>query len=579
MDWITRMKSNKKFGIAIKTAGFFAVEVIAVLLVYYWRVFYYLDARGVAALPLTGAVCAVTGALYLLAVAAFTLWKDLPRRAAVCIFVCGLLVCFANPPLQTPDETSHFLRSWRMSEGCFVFDANNTYSEDVSRLVQSFPGAWTTAHTSQGIHPTEREKVAPKTEPVQPAEQAADTWSAGEGWSTYNTKGYALKQFGENGPVMGVRDGFQRYFSGEPVEQLTGEPLNFAIFPYLATAPGIALARLLGFGALGCFYAGRIANLLVYTLLCYMALKRLKRMRPIFLAIMLLPMSLYMAASYNYDAIVLGCYYVAATFFLQREWNNRDVAEFCAVFLVMNIIKPWLNLLWLAVLLFAPKKEWKAKLRPWQVAGLCLLGAVLTSRIVDWYGATFRYNYGTIGRQLGDTVDQMGQLKFVLRNPLRYIAVLVGTLYENEFYLGQLGVFGALDLPIPMVNLLSPFVLLLGAALSVPKDKPCCAVRTAGLSAWGLVYLAGALTAMYITWTPVGMVRVVGFQARYLLPTFLVWGVALAKGLSHCLTLRTEAKNAETNAETVSLCVCGGFAVLSTLLLFQHYFIGPVFTI
>lgn len=575
MDWITRLKTNKKNGAAAKVAGFFAIEALVVLLVYDWRVFYYLDARGGSALPLTGAVCAIAGMLYLLAIGVFTWCKDLARRAAVCIFACGLLFCFVNPPMQTPDETSHFLRSWRMSEGCFVFDAQNTYPEDVSRLVQAFPGAWTTAHTSQGIHPNEQGKDTPKTEPLQPNEQKPDAWSAGEGWSAYSTKDYALKQFGENGPVMGVRDGFQRYFSGEPVAELTKEPLNFAIFPYLATAPGIALARLLGFGALGCFYAGRIANLIVYTLLCYAALKRLKRMQPVFLVVMLLPMSLYMAASYNYDAIVLACYYLAATFFLQREWNNRDVAVFCTAFLVMNTIKPWLNLLWLAVLLFAPKKEWKAKLRPWQVAALCLIGAVIASRIVDWYGAAFRYNYGTIGRQLGDTVDQMGQLKFVLSNPLRYLAVMVGTLYENNFYLGQLGVFGALDLPIPVVNLLSPMVLLLGTVLSVPKDKPCCAVRATGLTAWGLVYLAGALTAMYITWTPVGMVRVIGFQARYLLPTFLVWGVALAKGLSHCLMLRTEPKH----AETVSLCVGGGFAALSAMLLFQHFFIGPVFTI
>lgn len=575
MDCTMPSTMSKNHGTAWKIAGFAAVEVFAVLLAYYWRVFYYLDARGVSALKVTASLCAVLGGLYLLAVVVCRLCKDFAGRAAICIFACGLLFCFANPPMQVPDETSHFLRSWRMSEGCFVFDAEKTYSEDVSRLMQSFPGAWVSAHTSQGVRPTEPERPTPQTQPVQPVEQGKDVWSTEEGWSAYSTKGYAMKQYGEDGPVQGPADGFRQYREEAPVGALVKEPLNFAIFPYFATAGGIALARLLGFGALGCFYAGRIANLLVYTLLCWAALSRLKRMRPMFLAVMLLPMSLYMAASYNYDAIILGCYYFAATFFLQKEWKDHDVWAFCAVFLMMNIIKPWINLLWLAVLLFVPRDGWKAKIRPWTVALLCLVAAVAASRVVDWYGAAFRYNYGTIGRQLGETVDQVGQLKFVLSNPLRYAAVLAGTLYENNFYLGQLGVFGALDLSIPVVNLLSPLLLLLGAVLSVPKEKPGCPVRAAGLAVWGLVYLAGALTAMYITWTPVGMVRIVGFQARYLLPTFLVWGMAAGKGLSHALTLRTEP----ASAEKLGLWISGCAAVLSALLVFQHYFIGPVFTI
>ena len=582
MDRASRFPRNKKTDAALKIAGFLAVEALAVLLVYYWRVFYYLDARQVSPLGLTAGVGAVFGLIYLVLVGVFHRWKDLPRRAAVCIFLAGLVVCYANPPMQTPDETSHFLRSWRISEDVFVFDAERTYPEDVSRLMEAFPGAWVSAHTSQGVRPAAPDKPAPTTDPVTPAERGRDVLTTGEGWAAYSTKGYALKQYGPDGAVRGPSDGFARYYGGQlmtpptPVEPVK-EPLNFAIFPYFATASGIALARLVGFGALGCFYAGRIANLLVYTLLCWAALRRLPRLRPIFLVVMLLPMSLYMAASYNYDAIVLGCYYLAATFFFQKEWHNRDAVVFCATFLVMNTIKPWLNLLWLAVLLFVPKDGWQVRLRRWQVVVLCIAGAVLASRFVDWYGAAFRYNYGTIGRQLGETVDQVGQLKFVLSNPLRYLAVLAGTLYENDWFLGQLGVFGALDLPIGMVNLLSPVLLALGAALSVSgaKAKTVRPLEPAGLGLWGLVYLAGALTAMYITWTPVGMVRVVGFQARYLLPTFLVWGAAAAQGLSHCLTLRTDPERAERMALYLSM----GLALLGGVLLLQHYFIGPVFTI
>ena len=572
MDGKTAFLSSKKHRAALKIAGFLAVELAAVLLVYYWRVFYHLDARGIPALGLTALCGGVLGVVYLLALLAFC-QKDFARRAAAWVLLAGLVFCFADPPMQVPDETSHFLRSWRISEGCFVFDAKNTYPEDVSRLMQAFPGAWVTAHTSQGVHPTEPGAPAPKTDPVLPSGADPDVYTTGEGWSAYTTGGYGLKQYGEAGLVQSVKDGFALYFSGAPAAPVK-EPLNFAVFPYLAAALGIALARLVGFGALGCFYAGRIANLLIYTLLCWAALKRLHKMRPVFLVLMLLPMSLFMAASYNYDAIVLGCCYLLGTFFFQKKWENRDAAVFCAAFLVLNTIKPWINLLWLGVLLFADRRQWKAKLRPWQLALVCLAGAVAVSRFVDWYGSAFRYNYGTIGRQLGETVNQVEQLKFILANPLRYIAVLVGTLYENDFYLGQLGLFGAMDLPLTVVNLISPLMLLLGAVLAVPKKQKDSPWHGAGLFVWGLVYLAGSLTAMYITWTPVGMVRVVGFQARYLLPTFLVWAAAASQALGSAVTLRTTPEKAEHTA----LFFGGGFALLTAVLLFQHMLIGPVFT-
>lgn len=68
--------------------------------------------------------------------------------------------------------------------------------------------------------------------------------------------------------------------------------------------------------------------------------------------------------------------------------------------------------------------------------------------LTEWYGTAFRYNYPMIERQGGSTVNGGEQLAFVLRNPLRTIAAFWGTLGENDFFIGQLGLFGWKDLPI-----------------------------------------------------------------------------------------------------------------------------------
>ncbi len=533
--------------------GALAAAAGAVALVYYWRVFYYLDARGVAPLPLYGAAA---GLALLCVLAVYLCHRFIPTldgKAAAAIFLCGTLFCFANPPLQTPDETNHFLRSWSLSCGHFDFDAQRIYPQDVAKLVESFPGAYVASHTSQGMG------------------------MDGDGNpKSYTTAGYALKQRGENGRVEGILDGFSAYRNGVPAEKQLGEPYFFMTVSMLPQALGILAARLLGFGALGCMYAARLANLAAYTALCWLALKNCRRYKPVFLAFMLLPLSLYMAASVSYDATLLGFYYLVASFYCKDEITDSDIGWFIFAFVMMNLAKPYINLLWIALPLVLPKTAWKTRWKKWQLAAVCLVGGFALGKFFDWYGTVFRYNYPYVGRQIAGAAE-VPQLLGILQNPFRYASVLLGSFYENDFFIGQLGLFGALDLEVGFISWMSPLVLLFAAALSV-HEKSSLRLRPAlGLGALSIVYIAGAATAMYITSTPVGMIRIIGLQARYFLPAFLMLFVLLAALLSHVLEPRLE--QGQKKAHTLALGTSAAFGAVGAVLLFQHYFIGPVFTI
>lgn len=214
---------------AVRWAFVLAVgAVLGVVLSYYWRVFYGLDARGIPPLWPT-AFCVALGVGAGAAALALRRIRDFAARGAVCILLCGALFAFANPPLQTPDETEHYLRTYAISMGRFDFDAQRGYPEDVSRLLHAFPGAWVNAHTSAGVG------IDPDTKEEQP----------------YNTAGYALKQYGKDGEVQSIADSFAQYFSGQDQGDPVTEPISFLILPFLPGALGMALARLLGLGALG----------------------------------------------------------------------------------------------------------------------------------------------------------------------------------------------------------------------------------------------------------------------------------------------------------------------------------------
>ena len=75
-----------------------AAAAAAGALVYFWRVFYYLDARGVPALPLylgaAGLACLAVGAAAL----GHFVCKRFEAKAVLAVALCGALFCFANPP-------------------------------------------------------------------------------------------------------------------------------------------------------------------------------------------------------------------------------------------------------------------------------------------------------------------------------------------------------------------------------------------------------------------------------------------------------------------------------------------------
>lgn len=151
-------------------------------------------------------------------------------------------------------------------------------------------------------------------------------------------------------------------------------------------ALGILIARVLGFGALGCMYAARLANLAAYAALCWLALRNCKRYKPVFLAFMLLPLSLYMAASVSYDATLLGFYYLVASFYCKDEITDRDIGLFLFAFVMMNVAKPYINLLWMVLPIVLPKSAWKTRWKKWQLALACLVGGFALGKFFDWYG-------------------------------------------------------------------------------------------------------------------------------------------------------------------------------------------------
>ncbi len=549
----TKHKSILKY-----TAALILINAACVALVYFYNVFYSYGQYPIAHIP-SNALLLLFVLVANLGFAVFSLarkfCKSFENKAAIAIFFIGLLYVFVSPPLQVPDENVHYLRSVSLSYGNFNYDAARTYPETVDATLQAFYSAFTNSNDGTPL----KVRTPTNDTTVPPSETLSGTGIINQYIDYFN---------------------ITNDFSLLDEERRSTEPVLFITLAFVPQAIGVFLARLFGFGGLGMLYGARIFALLAYTVVCRAALLNCKRYKALFLSFMLMPLTLFMAASCSYDSIVLAFCFFVTSYFCKDEIKTKDIILFLIATIFISSIKIN-NILWVLLILILPKHAYKTKIKKWQTA---LIGAVF---FAFYYGFNTVYNmfaisgFGEIGRML-ENVSPSEQIQFVLNNFISVIARFWGTVFENEFFLSQLGVFGTIDTPIALINMLSPIVLLLAAVLCVNEKSSLPLRSSLGLLVLGIFYAASNLLGIYIAHTPVGMVRVIGLQARYFIPVYLIFSIVICAALSHVLmpnattspSLQSKTKN--LSAQNLAFHICVFFGILGALLLFETYFIGPV---
>ena len=409
--------------------GYFFVLLCGVGLVYYWRVAYSLGAGmpGFAAAT-TLIICGGFSAVYLLVfLAAHFLKQNLALKTAVLVFLAGLCFVFANPPMQAPDETMHFLRAYAVGSGQFLFDEKQQFPNDVNLLVRDFPGAY--------INGVSGEKLAP------------DDPTIADAFARYS----ADKAAGAVAPGAFT-----------PVQQLV---------PYFPQALGVAVGRLFGADALACMYLARAANLLCYAVLCGYAAAVIRRFSAVLIALAISPVSLFMAGSCSSDGLFMGLTWIFIALCLSDVVTKKRLAVLALCF-GLTFHAKYTTLALLPLLLLLPfeqkprkgKKALSAAAQRWGVLAVCLAAGIIIYALLTGYTA-LASNYGRV--PYADTgVDPGRQLAFVFSNLPRYLAVLLYSVYRDKANLFTIGNFGWMDMTVPFVSYFAPLFLLFASGVS-----------------------------------------------------------------------------------------------------------------
>ena len=305
---------------------------------------------------------------------------------------------------------------------------------------------------------------------------------------------------------------------------------------YVPAAAGLWIGRLLRLSCLGQYFLARLASVVAYSAVFFLTVRRLRSGKTIVAALGLLPTPLLMAANFSYDP---WCFALVTYSFARyvsvlqggRPFRRCDAVAVYGAFFLGALVKAVIFPL-LFVFFLAPRASFGSR----RSERAFRLGAVLTAALLL---ASFALPFISSGASGGDTrggsdVSSAGQVAHILSDPLGYLGVLAGfaAAYFNplnfssaaDMLANALSVFPYLAEPwSPSAQVLAVVEwALVIAAVVVDRSGTDAPYRGAVPKVAALVGLVGAFvlisTALYVSFTPVGLDTISGVQHRYLLP-------------------------------------------------------------
>lgn len=279
-------------------------------------------------------------------------------------------------------------------------------------------------------------------------------------------------------------------------------------------------ARFLGADFITSFNVGRLVNLLTYVIVCYYAIKKLRSGRMVMVIIASLPTSLFLATNYAYDAWItaftlLGFAYFFSTIQGEHRITLTDTIIMCSAFMLGSMPKEvYIPIMLIPFLM--PKSKIRNKKQYYSICS----AAIVIVALMLLYRAFGSFTSG--GDERGGTdVNSMGQLMYILQNPLAYAKTYFKFFFEyvsirnmqnyitNFAYLGSGKYY--------YMYVIALIVTVITDKNELDKITSTAKYRTIMIILF-MMLSALIITSLYIAFTPVGYNTVNGCQARYLIP-------------------------------------------------------------
>lgn len=421
----------------------------------------------------------------------FDKWK--PQRIFLVLgLVVGVLLTVITPPMGTPDESSHFINAYSISRGdIFPEVVDGNIGRYVSQGVLDF------RNVNSG-------KLDGKLE-----------------------EKYTFTEFYYNSWLLGAPTNDVFYGMAQAIIS----PLGYA-FSAFGMAVGSFLLKGIDQYALpyNLLLFGRFFNLAFYIICTFFAIKTTPYFKNTMTILGLMPMSIYLGASINYDAIVIPICMLLFAIILKILCSDEGyiiskkdiIVVFASIFLLLGIklaYAPFL-LIFLAIPIkkFGTKKRYIILIT--STIAIAII-AMIPTLIINGIASDYISPYAPyVSDQKEYVMSHLLELPHILFNTLQLFDVF----YIASFF----GKLGQLDINFPL-----PIIALFYIALGYVTLVDACNAKNVNWKARvfslgaGVICILGIFFAMYLNWTSfpgiggIGVDYVTGVQGRYFIPMFL----------------------------------------------------------
>ncbi len=368
---------------------------------------------------------------------------------------------------------------------------------------------------------------------------------------------YADLSYRRSPLVRPMRAGFWKENWAKPINAggffYGGLPTRSTYSPVTLLPQSLAmryLGRKFQLSALQVFYGCRLAGLLTYALLVWLAVRFTPVGKWAIAVAATLPMALYQASTINADVVTngIGLLFIAITLYLSTRDGLRwyEVVLLIGSLILLFGVKPNIAVLALLMLMILPHARRGSAGKTMAVVAVAL--ALFVVEVVGWNAIAVPWS-----RSVLEGVDAGRQVEWILRNPNLFAGVLFRDLVRNggEYARGILGMYGyAYWAPPAIIYLLSPVALIGVIFAETIGGPPPRRSRIVLVAVLALGYIA-TVGSLYVTISPIASPDATGVQGRYLLP-FVPLALIPFVGAGHAVTGRW-ATRAVVGAAWISL--------------------------
>lgn len=284
----------------------------------------------------------------------------------------------------------------------------------------------------------------------------------------------------------------------------------------------IAVARLFGADFHTKFVLGQFGNLIIYAVVCYFAMRKLKSGKMILATIALFPTNMFLTTNYSYDYWVLCFSMLGMAYFVgemqrpNKPLTVKNSVIMCGAFALSCL--PKLTYAPLLIIPFFMKKNNMTKSDRKRHFIICVVAILTVFALLAIKSVTKVSGEGDVR---GGAVNPPEQLMYILQNPIDYAKMLIKFTVKSLSFSDMHGY---------MINYAylgfgtgAEYIIFLLMFTTITDKSKCDRYSsTLWTRSVAVVLYVGIFfiiaTALYIVFTPLYSQEILGVQPRYIVP-------------------------------------------------------------